>query len=368
MKMFRKFISFAAMAALMVSAGSCQKEITDGIDDGGAKVSLTLQTVDQQTRAIADASNIDILHWEIYPEDVLDAAKPLAKGSERDTDGDGVFTLDLSLILDQTYNFIFWAQVDPEEGKEHYDVSDLRRVGIKTYDDEKANDESRAAFFAYETIHVSGSIEETITLYRPFSQLNLGTETYDVSSLNLTESLKVNYSEITAYGIADTFNTLTGEGEGSQDVHFQKAVTPNGDRDATEKILDVNNTTYYWLGMNYLIVNGNADNVKVDMTFHTTHGNVDISIDNVPVRENYRTNIIGDLLTSDAIFQIVVDERFQQPDIIVGDEGGSTEGGEQPIPDFEMVKANITEGVDLSDNTIVGKAYSASGTGELIIK
>ena len=322
----------------MVSAGSCQKEITDGIDDGGAKVSLTLQTVDQQTRAIADASNIDILHWEIYPEDVLDAAKPLAKGSERDTDGDGVFTLDLSLILDQTYNFIFWAQVDPEEGKEHYDVSDLRRVGIKTYDDEKANDESRAAFFAYETIHVSGSIEETITLYRPFSQLNLGTETYDVSSLNLTESLKVNYSEITAYGIADTFNTITGEGEGSREVHFQQNITPNGDEDAVKKILEVNNTSYYWLGMNYLIVNGNSDNVKVDMKFHTTHGEVELSIDNVPVKENYRTNIIGDLLTSEAFFKIVVDETFQTPDNIVGDEGGSEEGGETPVPNFVITQ------------------------------
>lgn len=326
------------MSALILASGSCQKEVTDGIDDGGAKVSFIVRADNESTRAIADASNIDILHWEVYPENVETAAEPLAEGSVKDTDGDGEFSLDLSLILDQTYHFIFWAQVDREQGEEHYDVSDLRKVGIKSYADELANDESRAAFFAYKEIHVSGSIDETITLYRPFSQLNLGTETYDVSSLNLTQALKVNHSEITAYGIADTFNTLTGEGEGSQDVHFQKAVTPNGDRDAAEKILDVNNTTYYWLGMNYLIVNGNADNVKVDMTFHTTHGNVDISIDNVPVRENYRTNIIGDLLTSDAIFQIVVDERFQQPDIIVGDEGGSTEGGEQPIPDFEMVQ------------------------------
>ena len=30
--------------------------------------------------------------------------------------------------------------------------------------------------------------------------------------------------------------------------------------------------------------------------------------------------------------------------------------------------ANITEGVDLTDNTITGKAYSATGTGQLIIK
>ena len=350
--MIRKIFSIAAMSALILASGSCQKEVTDGIDDGGAKVSFTVRADNESTRAIADASNIDILHWEIYPENVETAAEPLAEGSVKDTDGDGEFSLDLSLILDQTYNFIFWAQVDREQGKEHYDVSDLRKVGIKSYDDEMANDESRAAFFAYKEIHVSGSIDETITLYRPFSQLNLGTETYDVSSLNLTQALKVNHSEITAYGIADTFNTLTGEGEGSQDVHFQKAATPNGDRDATEKILDVNNTTYYWLGMNYLIVNGNADNVKVDMTFHTTHGNVDISIDNVPVRENYRTNIIGDLLTSDAIFQIVVDERFQQPDIIVGDEGGSTEGGEQPIPDFEMVQ---------DGNFITYTVYTAEG-------
>lgn len=340
------------MSALILASGSCQKEVTDGIDDGGVKVSFTVRADNESTRAIADASNIDILHWEIYPENVETAAEPLAEGSVKDTDGDGEFSLDLSLILDQTYHFIFWAQVDREQGEEHYDVSDLRKVGIKSYADELANDESRAAFFAYKEIHVSGSIDETITLYRPFSQLNLGTETYDVSSLNLTQALKVNHSEITAYGIADTFNTLTGEGEGSQDVHFQKAVTPNGDRDAAEKILDVNNTTYYWLGMNYLIVNGNADNVKVDMTFHTTHGNVDISIDNVPVRENYRTNIIGDLLTSDAIFQIVVDERFQQPDIIVGDEGGSTEGGEQPIPDFEMVQ---------DGNVITYTVYTAEG-------
>ena len=350
--MIRKIFSIAAMSALILASGSCQKEVTDGIDDGGAKVSFTVRADNESTRAIADASNIDILHWEIYPENVETAAEPLAEGSVKDTDGDGEFSLDLSLILDQTYHFIFWAQVDREQGEEHYDVSDLRKVGIKSYADELANDESRAAFFAYKEIHVSGSIDETITLYRPFSQLNLGTETYDVSSLNLTQALKVNHSEITAYGIADTFNTLTGEGEGSQDVHFQKAVTPNGDRDAAEKILDVNNTTYYWLGMNYLIVNGNADNVKVDMTFHTTHGNVDISIDNVPVRENYRTNIIGDLLTSDAIFQIVVDERFQQPDIIVGDEGGSTEGGEQPIPDFEMVQ---------DGNVITYTVYTAEG-------
>lgn len=329
----KKLFYFVAVCTLLLSAGSCQKEIGGGIDDRGAKVNFTLQVSDVQTKAIADASNIDILHWEVYGDDVDTASEPLAEGFETDPDDDGAFSLDLSLILDQTYNFIFWAQVDREEGKEHYDVSDLRKVGIKSYDDEMANDESRAAFFAHKEIYVTGSIDETITLYRPFSQLNIGTEHYDVPSMNLMGQLKVNHSEVTVTGIADTFNTLTGKGEGKQMVHFQKNVTPNGSKDATEKILEVNEHTYHWLGMNYFIVNGDNDNVKVDMTFHTTHGNVDLSIENVPIRENYRTNIIGDLLTTEAVFNIIVDERFQTPDIVVGDEVGS-----DPIPDFEITQ------------------------------
>lgn len=317
MKMIRKFISFAAMAALVVSAGSCQKEPAV-IEERGAKISFTLQAGDL-TKAIADATNIDILHYEVYPEDVENATKPLAEGSVKDDDKDGVFSVDLSVIVDQTYNFIFWAQVEPEDGKEHYDVSDLRRVRIKTYEDEAANDESRAAFYAHKTFHIDGpELAETIILYRPFAQLNVGTTTYDVPSLNLSEPLKVSQSAMKVYGLADTFNTLSGEGEGEQDVLFQRNVTPNGEADAEEKLLELKDGTYYWLGMNYLIVKGDSDNVKVDLTFHTTHGDIDLAIDNVPVKENYRTSIIGDLLTTNAVFKIVIDERFQDPDIIAG--------------------------------------------------
>lgn len=315
MKMIGKFISFAAMAALVVSAGSCQKEPAV-VEERGAKISFTLQAGDL-TKAIADATNIDILHYEVYPEDVENATKPLAEGSVKDDDRDGVFTLDLSVILDQTYNFIFWAQVDPEDGKEHYDISDLRRVGIKSYADELANDESRAAFYAYQTFHVDGpALAQTIILNRPFAQVNVGTTTYEVPSLNLAEPLKVSQSAMKVYGLADTFNTISGEGEGSQDVLFQRNIMPNGEADAKDKILEVKENKYYWLGMNYLIVNGNSDNVKVDMTFHTNHGDIDLAIDNVPVKKNHRTNIIGDLLTSNVVFEIVIDERFQGPDII----------------------------------------------------
>ena len=337
--MIRKFISFAAMAVLMISAGSCQKELP-GIEERDANISFTLHT-DGQTKAVADATNIDILHYEVYPEDVENAAKPLAEGSVRDENGDGVFTVDLSVIVDQRYNFIFWAQADPEDGKEHYDVSDLRRVGIKTYADERANDESRAAFYAHKSYYIDGpEFSETIYLDRPFAQINVGTTTYEVPSLNLAEPLKVNQSAMKVYGVADAFNTIAGVGEGSQEVLFKENVTPNGDADATDKLLEVKDGKYYWISMNYLIVNGTSDNVKVDAIFYTTHGDIDVTVDNVPVKQNYRTNIIGNMLTTGAAFEVVVDETFQTPDIIVGDEGGSN----VPAVDYEIIEdgENIT--------------------------
>lgn len=314
--MIRKFLNIAALMLGAVAMDSCNMIHESVIDTETVPVTFVVKTV-EQTKAIADASNIDILYWQVFDTDVETAAAPMAEGVVRDSDGDGRFTLDLSLILNQTYNFIFWAQDEQPAGAEHYDVTDLRRVGIVTYDDELANDETRAAFYAYEELHITGTLNHEVTLYRPFAQLNLGTSTYDVSSLTNTTPMKVNYSAVTVSGVAEVFNTLSGKGEGRREVCFQMNQTPNGDLDAVTPMLEANNQSYYWLGMNYLIVNDDLDNVAVDMVFYTTHGDVQINVPNVPIKENHRTNIIGDLLTSEVVFDIVLDDLFENPDIIV---------------------------------------------------
>ena len=342
----KKLFGLIVLCALTLLCASCQEDITAEIDANEVKVSFSVKTDVLQTKAIADASNIDILHWEIYPEDIENAAAPLMKSFVRKQEGQDEFHLELTLVSQQKYNFVFWAQVEREEGKEHYDISDLRNVRIKSYKDELANDESRAAFFAYRTFDLTNPLKETVVLKRPFSQLNFGTETYDVSSLNLSQALKVEYSQVTVAGLGKSFNTIEGIGQGDTTVTFAKAPTPNGDIDALEQKLVVNDIPYYWLGMNYLIVNGESDNVNVDVIFHTNHGDVSLGVDNVPVKENYRTNIIGNLLTTEATFKIVVDERFRQPDIIVGDEGneggegdeGDEGGSELPSKDFYITE------------------------------
>ena len=310
----KKILLFAAAAVAMLSAGSCQKEIS--YLDGDTTVKFEVSAGSVLTKAIADASNISVLHWELYGADIATANKPYGEGTITDSDGNKTFTLDLRLVADQEYNIVFWAETD--KGNDHYVTEDLRCVKINTYADENANDESRAAFFGVKNFKTQNGVDvnDVVILYRPFAQINLGATTYN-TSLNLVNGgkIKVESSEMTVTSIANAFDTLNGEGvllnEFDGKVTFKAAATPNGSRDENEELLTVQNNPYYWIGMNYLIVEGDADNVDVDITLNTNMGAVKHSISNVPVEENYRTNILGDFLTTGAAFNIVVDERFE---------------------------------------------------------
>lgn len=307
----KKLLCWTVGFAALMSACSCQKEIN--YLDGETDVVFHLNAGEVATKAIADGTNIDVLYWELYGANPKNATAPLGEGVVRDNDGDKTFTVGLKLVADQDYNIVFWAQVD---GQQHYIVDDLRSVKINTYTDESANDESRAAFYAVYPFHTENgvAIRETVKLNRPFAQLNLGATTYE-TSLNLVNGgvIKVESTEVTVSDIANSFNTIDGVGESVEfdgQVTFQAAATPNKELDQTTQLLDVKGTEYYWLGMNYLIVTGTADNVKVDVTLNTNMGVVKHTVDNVPVKENYRTNILGNLLTTGAVFQVVVDENF----------------------------------------------------------
>ena len=305
----------------MLAAGSCQKEVE--FLEGDTMVKFEVSAGDVATKAIADASNITVLHWELYGSDIRTATAPYGEGTVTDTDGDKNFTVELRLVADQDYNIVFWAET--EHGATHYDTQDLRSVKINTYSDENANDESRAAFFGIHNFQTENgvSVNESVTLYRPFAQINLGTTTYvtDLNQINGGQ-LAVESTQMTVTKIANVFNTLEGVGVAENfngEVTFKAAVTPNGEADKTQKLLKVNEDTYYWIGMNYLIVEGDSDAIDVDVVLNTNMGKVEHSITNVPVKENYRTNILGDFLTTGATFEIVVDETFQTPEIILGE-------------------------------------------------
>ena len=353
----KRLIYCAAALATVLFAGSCNKELETALG-GDSHVTFTVSTDEVVTKAeIADGTNIDALHWEIYlTASAASAEKPLGEGVVIDKDGDKKFTVDLNLVADQEYSIIFWAQkMSKDDGTNaYYTWTDLRKVKIDYAigeGKEHEDDEDRAAFFAvHEFDTKNGPVDEDVYLKRPFAQLNLGATNLETSLNNVNGGIIVIKStDITVKNVANLFNTLDGKGEDEGVLTYKRERTPYYDYKA--KHLVVNNVPYHWLSMNYLAVYGDTYNVDLDIKVNTTVGTVEHNITNVPIKENHRTNILGDLLTTAASFQVIVDEEFDTPDLGPADvlKNVLAEGGEYTL----LEDLTISENFSLSRDVVV---------------
>jgi hypothetical protein len=361
----KKLLYCAAALATVFFAGSCQRENLDAFGEGHVTFKVTAPG-ELATKAIADGKNVNEVHYAVYKTDSGVAnsidnpdEKPLVQGWVPMFEKEA--TLELDLLQDQKYTILFWAQVKPEEGKEHYILGDLREVKIKhtevteddkTYKVVNANDETRAAFFANVEFNTDKKSHD-VKLYRPFAQINLGTT---IASLTPKKqegeeyvdsyTIDVQESEMKVEGIASSFDLVAGKGQGKDEaVNFKFTSTPTPAK-AKEK-LSVNDVEYHYVGMNYLVVPVLDKNVTVSYKITTDKGVVDNIINNVPVKENHRTNIIGNLLTSKTDFNIIVDERFEVPETVIGDSWSHTSNYNYTVfaPTNEAIREAIAKGL-----------------------
>lgn len=321
----KKLIYFVVALCALFACVSCNKDLQTALG-GKTRTVFTVSAGDFATRTIADGLNVNVLHWEIYlTSNAATAQNPLGKGVVIGTDTDRTFTLELDLVTDQKYTIVFWAQVSDVAKRndglnDYYDVTDLRKIAINYHaDDVDLDDEDRAAFFAaHEFDTENGQVDEDVYLYRPFAQINLGTDNLETDLNNVNGGVViVTSTEITVTNVAPVFNALEGIGEGRQPLTYKRERTPYYDYKARH--LEVDDATYHWLSMNYVAVCGDADNTELDVNVNTTVGTVNHAVSNVPLKENHRTNIIGDLLTTQSNFKIIVDEDFVKPDLKPGD-------------------------------------------------
>ena len=303
----KKILLFTAVLAALLSAASCQKEEMGAVEAGNGNVTFTIQTPeDAVTKAIGDGENVNIVYYEIYKNvanhaNSLVGGTPLVEGTvEMEVKK---ATLTLNLLEDQDYVALFWAQVD---GKTYYDVADLRKVEVK-YNGVNSNDEARAAFYQRLEFNTSSNVNEEVTLVRPFAQLNIG---HSLDGLDLGYTVDITKSEVTVTSPARFFNVNTATAHTSAgEVTFALAENP------TESLV-VNNTTYEYAAMNYFLVEGNTGNVDVVFDIETDKGTVsDKVVAQVPVKMNYRTNLLGNLLTKETKIEIVVDEKFADEEL-----------------------------------------------------
>lgn len=311
----KKFLLYASAVSAMMLAGSCQKEVLAPVSEGEASVKFSIALPDGlQTKAMSKAESTDIVYYEIWNSDWTKQLYPVEQAGVQSAYASAVVngckaTIDLTLISDQTYNFIFWAQ---NEACGAYDVTELKNVGVN-YDviGAEGNQDKFDAFYAVETIRVEGPINKTITLYRPFAQLNFGADEMTTTFGDIV----VTDTEIQVSGLATVFNTITGFGEAP--VTEPVAFKANGI--ATDEALVTGGKSYTWVAMDYMLMMDNQALVNVEASFGVDGMDEPVthSLTNVPLKKNYRTNIVGDLFTTDAKLQIIVDPEFNQPDEIL---------------------------------------------------
>lgn len=269
------------------------------------------------SRAIADGTTVDEVAYAIYESG---SNIPTSLKGTLVLDENKQATLNTRLVAGKIYDIAFFAykaatpaSTDGGVNPLHYEVIwDEQKVCMKL-DPKQANDETRDCFWhVAKNVKVDGPVEDNYTLTRPLSQLNLGVTDLDVKNAKAAGfSVTASQIVVDAY---KTFNLFNGEVSNPiQKAVFIKNASPVAvEAPETPEILKVegDDTKYYYLATTYLFA---KETSTVKVTLWANDGNElnTLEYSFVPFQRNYRTNILGELLTNPATFSIVVEEGFE---------------------------------------------------------
>lgn len=266
----------------------------------------------------------------------------------------GIANIEIEIEKGKTYKMAFWAQ---NEGCEAFETSDLQKVKV-IYTNAKNNDELRDAFCANLKINGKDDSYK-VTLKRPFAQINVGTTGADYKNImknpKVFPNMAVTQSKIELRGVAQYINVVTDEVDKDNltNVMFDFATIPafmninplpTGDalyegKDPLEEFLLVDldkdgkikdyktnyptldkdghylTETFKYLSMCYVLVPATTT-IPDEMTGHdyssvlsgvkvyfaetsqnseAINGYNPITLNYIPVKRNWRTNILGGL-------------------------------------------------------------------------
>lgn len=346
------FYSVLAAATMLFTATSCSQdeEIVGGgntPDGKGQKVTFTVGMPEEaNSRAIADGVSVgggnkaDNLIWALYEKDKnvrLDFGH--VPGTKNTTTGKHEFTAEITMVKGLTYNVLFFAYDDEKcafELASTPEETDLTALKLKTAD-LVANEEGYDAFVKCHEFKLGGKTDVVLT--RPFAQVNAATTVADLDKAKKLQAV-VTKSELVINGVPTQYNVLTGETTAKADLTYQANVILTNyqaaaDAHPNEDITVVENSvenTYKYLAMAYVLAGetatSNASTHQATFNFYRGTNGDDlmrtIEIVNLPIQRNWRTNVIGDLLTKEESFKITIDHIFTGDHNVNGEEEDAT--------------------------------------------
>ncbi|MBO5216709.1 MAG: hypothetical protein J6B41_03050 [Alistipes sp.] len=289
----KKFLLIAVAAFGMLMTACSKDEVAQPVVEEST-VTFTISAPELATRAHGDGLTATVLKYAVYNR--VGGSK-LFEGQPA-TLTNKTATVEIPFVNGMEYDVLFWAEAPASP----YTVNwDAKTVGYNPAVTLVSNSEDYDAFYYFltgdELPEITGPVTKSVELKRPFAQLNIKTNDAAKAAQSgvVVEEVKV----VVKKGYS-SFNLADGTGEDQGDVTFGFATTE---------------TTTDLLAVNYLFTGGQKSLVDVEFTYTDVNGKVDaagevMEFAAVPVQRNYRTNIVGSLLTSDGTFEVEIKPGF----------------------------------------------------------
>ena len=293
--MKKTLIQIAAISLMAMTLLACGKEDIK-LPEVGESVTFTVQT-DCGTKALGDhdgaGANVDRCKVAVYML-TSDSSTPykIYDKPEVNKHNNLSYSFTVNLLVQQTYQIVVWVDKDGL-----YDVNDELTSVTRNSGDVTCNSDAYDAFYASVPFVHGTDTETEIVAKRPFAQLNLITQDLDPAAQPTEISL--------TYASPQSFNPLTATVGTEMTSVTYKAVRPY--YSSTEGI-------EHTLAMNYVFAAAETQTILPTVKLTALKGSttVETQIANVPVQQNYRTNITGKLLTTSGTTSVNLSSTFVQ--------------------------------------------------------
>ena len=293
--MKKTLIQIAATSLMAMTLLSCGKEDIK-LPEVGESVTFTVQT-DCGTKALGDhdgaGANVDRCKVAVYML-TSDSSTPykIYDKPEVNKHNNLSYSFTVNLLVQQTYQIVVWVD---KAGL--YDVNDKLTSVTRNSGDVTCNSDAYDAFYASVPFVHGTDMVTAIVAKRPFAQLNLITQDLDPAAQPTEISL--------TYASPQSFNPLTATvGTEMTSVTYKADGPYDSSTEGTE----------HTLAMNYVFAAAETQTILPTVKLTALKGSttVETQIANVPVQQNYRTNITGKLLTTSGTTSLNLTSTFEQ--------------------------------------------------------
>ena len=301
----KKVLYVIAVAAATIFAAGCAREQAASVAAGqdASTVTFTVSAPGIATKAISDGTSATQLTFAVY-DDAGNYLKELSENAATVTGANPTWTVTVPVVQQLTYQFVFIAKAATSP----YAVDLANKKVTATYG--AANDDAADFFYAALKETVGSDLNKSVELVRPLAQVNVGAAdlvaaAYSLNVENMTTGLKLT-------GINNVLNILDGTVSGSADITLAEATRVKED---TKFVAGFDR-----IAMGYVLV-GEKQTTNATINI-TAKGKIDGAdkvvvrdVPNVPIQANYRTNILGNIFTSNMTFNVEVKPGFDTPEI-----------------------------------------------------